>query len=152
MPTDSRPRRRRMLVPLLVAVLGITLGAVGIALLRPLESAAPPRLAATAARAPAPARPLTSTAIRARVEPSIVDVTATLTYDDETASGTGFVIDSARQLIITNNHVVRDSTAVMVSLPTTGQAYPARIVGVDVAADIAVLQVAATPRLPGAPL
>ena len=152
MPIDSRPRSRRMRVPLLVAALGIALGVGGIALLRPLEASAPPRLAATAARVPTATRPLTNADIRSRVEPSIVDVTATLTYDDETASGTGFVIDSASQLIITNNHVIRDATAVTITLPATGRAYPARIVGVDVTADIAVLRIVATPRLPGAPL
>jgi S1-C subfamily serine protease len=153
MPIDPKRRSRRILIPLLVAVLGIALGAGGIALLRPLNKTSPPRLAATAAASPAaPARPLSDAAIRARIEPSIVDVTATLTYDDETASGTGFVIDSASELILTNNHVIRDATEVTVTVPATGQAYPARIVGVDVGADVAVLQITATPRLPGAPL
>jgi S1-C subfamily serine protease len=99
-----------------------------------------------------PSQPLSQDAIRARVEPSIVDVTAALTYDDETASGTGFVVDSARQLILTNNHVIRDATAVTVSVPASGQSYPARIVGVDVTTDIAVLQISPAARLPGAPL
>ena len=153
MTNDHKPRRR-VLIPLLVAALGITLGAGGIALLHPLNQATPPQLASTAATGGgrAPARPLSAAAIRARVEPSIVDVTGTLTYDDETASGTGFVIDAARQFILTNNHVVRDATSVAVSVPATGQSYPARIVGVDVAADIAVLQISPAVKLPGAPL
>jgi S1-C subfamily serine protease len=152
-PNDHKPRRR-VLLALLVVALGIALGAGGIALLRALSQGAPSRLAATATAggARAPSRPLSQAAIRARVEPSIVDVTATLTYDDETASGTGFVIDSARQLILTNNHVIRDATAVTVSVPASGQSYPARIVGVDVSADIAVLQISPAARLPAAPL
>ena len=153
MPIDPRSRSRRILIPLLVAALGIALGGGGIALLRPLNQAEPQRLAATAAASPAAsARPLSDAAIRARIEPSIVDVTATLTYDDETASGTGFVIDAASELILTNNHVIRDATAVTVTVPATGQAYPARIVGVDVGTDVAVLQITTSPRLPGAPL
>jgi S1-C subfamily serine protease len=151
-PNDRKPHSR-MLIPLLVAALGIALGAGGIALLRPLNQASPPRLAATAASDPqASAAPLTQAAIRARIEPSIVDVTAALTYDDETASGTGFVVDAASQFILTNNHVLRDATSVTVTVPATGQSYPARIVGVDVAADIAVLQITPPAPLPGAPL
>jgi S1-C subfamily serine protease len=140
-----------VLIRLLMAVLGIALGAGGIALLRPLDQAPPPRLAAAAHGGQAAGR-LSEAAIRSRIEPSIVDVTAALTYDDETASGTGFVVDAASGLIITNNHVVRDATSVTVTVPVTGQGYPARIVGVDVSADIAVLQIGPTAELPGAPL
>ena len=82
----------------------------------------------------------------------MVDVTATLTYDDETASGTGFVVDPATEFILTNNHVVRDATSVVVTVPSTGRTYAARIVGVDVAADIAVLAIRPATRLAGAPI
>jgi S1-C subfamily serine protease len=143
-----------MLIPLLVAVGGIALGAGGIALPHPFTTDAPPRLAAAAASRDAEGtpQPLSSAAIRARIEPSVVDVTAALTYDDETASGTGFVIDPRAGLIITNNHVIRDATAVTVTVTATGQTYPAAIVGVDVATDIAVLQIRPVAGLPGAPL
>jgi S1-C subfamily serine protease len=144
-----------MLIPLLVAVLGVALGVGGIALLlRPFTPGSPPKLAATAARRDAQTvpRPLSDAVIRARIEPSVVDVTATLTYDDETASGTGFVIDGRAGLILTNNHVIRDATSVTVTVPATDQAYQAVIVGVDVAADVAVLQIRPVAGLPGAPL
>jgi S1-C subfamily serine protease len=152
-PHERKPRSRT-LIPLLVAVLGAALCLGGIALLRPFGPGSPSQLAATAARrdAQAIARPLSDAAIRARIEPSVVDVTATLTYDNETASGTGFVIDARTGLIITNNHVIRDATSVNVAVPATGQAYPAGIVGVDVAADIAVLQIRPTAGLRAAPL
>src|SRR5579862_7096400 len=132
-----------MLIPLLVAVLGMALGAGGIVLLRPFAQAPPAQRAATTFRhgGRALSRPLSDAAIRARIEPSVVDVTATLTYDDETASGTGFVIAAAAGLILTNNHVVRDATSVTVTLPASEQTYQADIVGVDVAADVAVLQI-----------
>ena len=143
-----------MLIPVLVAVLGMALGAGGIVLLRPFVEASPPQRAATAARHDGQAlpRPLSAAAIRARIEPSVVDVTATLTYDDETASGTGFVVNSAAELVLTNNHVVRDATSVAVTVPATGRTYAARIVGVDLTADIAVLEISPVPGLPGAPL
>ena len=150
---DPRPRpRNRILIPLLVAVLGVALGAGGLALLRPFGSDTQ-RLAATADKHPAKtAGPLSEAAIRARIEPSVVDVTATLTYDDETASGTGFVVDTSSGLILTNNHVIRDATSVIVTVPATGQTYPASIVGVSVPADIAVLSIRPSAGLPSAPL
>jgi S1-C subfamily serine protease len=142
-----------MLIPVLVAVLGIALGSGGIVLLRPFAQASPPQRAAAATRdGQALPRPLSDAAIRARIEPSVVDVTATLTYDDETASGTGFVVNSGAELILTNNHVVRDATSVAVTVPATGRTYPARIVGVDLTADIAVLEIRPVTGLPGAPL
>jgi len=143
-----------MLIPVLVAVLGMALGAGGIVLLRPFAQAPAPQRAATTFRQDGQAvlRPLSAAAIRARIEPSVVDVTATLTYDDETASGTGFVVDPAAEFILTNNHVVRDATSVVVTVPATGRAYAARIVGVDLAADIAVLAIRPATRLAGAPI
>ena len=150
----SLARAAATLIPLLVAVLGVALGVGGIALLRPFTPGPPPRLAAKAATRDAHTapRPLSDAVIRARIEPSVVDVTGTLTYDDETASGTGFVIDARTGLILTNNHVIRDATSVTVTIPATGQSYPADIVGVDVAADVAVLQISPVAGLPAAPL
>jgi S1-C subfamily serine protease len=152
-PLEPGPRSRT-LVPLLVAVLGVALGVGGIALLRPFTPGPPPRLAAKAATRDThtASRPLSDAVIRARIEPSVVDVTGTLTYDDETAAGTGFVIDARTGLILTNNHVIRDATSVTVTVPATGQSYPADIVGVDVAADVAVLQISPVAGLPAAPL
>jgi len=153
----ERKARSRMPIPLLVAMLGIVLGAGGFALLRTFTPGTRPQLAATAASAArrdvqAAPRPLSAAAIRARIEASVVDITATLTYDSETASGTGFAIDARAGLILTNNHVIRDATSVSVTVPATGQAYPADIVGVDVAADVAILQIRPAAGLPAAPL
>jgi S1-C subfamily serine protease len=137
-----------------VAVLGVALGAGGIALLRPFGSDNAQRLAAAADKRPAKTAPgpLSTTAIRARIEPSVVDVTATLTYDNETASGTGFVVDARSGLVLTNNHVIRDATSVIVTAPATGQTFQASIVGVSVPADIAVLSIKPSAGLPSAPL
>lgn len=139
-----------MLIPVLVVILGIALGVGGIAALRPLATAVPSTRAISAAHAPPSALP--DAAIRARIEPSVVDVTATLAHDDETASGTGFVIGPRAALVLTNNHVIRDATSVTVTVPATGRTYAARIVGVDVTADIAVLDIGPGTGLPGAPL
>jgi S1-C subfamily serine protease len=153
MPIQPRPRSRTLIL-LLVAMLCIALGAGGIALPHPFTPAASPQLATAAARraADASAQPLSDGAIRARIEPSVVDVTATLTYDDETASGTGFVIDARTGLVLTNNHVIRDGTSVTVTVPATGLTYTASIVGVDVTADVAVLRIRPVTGLAAAPL
>jgi S1-C subfamily serine protease len=94
--------------------------------------------ATTAAKAAA--SELSGSAIYRRVAPSVVDVTSLLRYDGETAEGTGFVINAAQALVLTNNHVIRDATEVTVALTPSGRRYPAMIVGTDVAADIALLQ------------
>ena len=133
---------------LLVTVLGIALGAGGVALLCPFGRDS---LQRTADRRDAQVK-LSHAAILAKIEPSVVDITATLTYDGETASGTGFVIDSRSGLILTNNHVIRDATSITVTAPATGLTYPADIVGVDVAADVAVLKIRPVTGLTAAPL
>jgi S1-C subfamily serine protease len=80
-------------------------------------------------------------AVYRQVEPGVVDVTSNLEYLQETAKGTGFVIDAAAGLVLTNNHVIDQATSVTVTLVTSGRSYPARILGYDAADDIALLQV-----------
>jgi S1-C subfamily serine protease len=80
-------------------------------------------------------------AVYKRVEPGVVDVTSNLGYREETAKGTGFVIDAADGLVLTNNHVIDQATSVTVTLVTSGKTYPARILGYDAADDVALLQV-----------
>ena len=140
-----------------VLIVALGLGVGGIALLHstaPFGSSSPTArpTGATAAAAKQAQRSLTDEAIYARVEPSVVDVTATLRYDDETASGTGFFIDSRDGLVITNNHVIRGATSVTVTVPATNQTYHAQIVGADLAADIAVLRITPLPGTVSAPI
>jgi S1-C subfamily serine protease len=80
-------------------------------------------------------------AVYAEVEPGIVDVTSNLRYLQETAEGTGFVIDAAAGLVLTNNHVINGATSVMVTPVLSGKSYPARVLGYDVTDDVALLQV-----------
>jgi S1-C subfamily serine protease len=131
---------RRVLASVAVAVLSAALGAFGVILMSQGRS---PRLPATASGE----RRLRVQAVYDEVEPAVVDVTSTLRYDAETAQGTGFVINAADGLVLTNNHVIRDATAVTITLTSDGRQFPARIVGVDVPADVALLQVQGTPRL-----
>ncbi|MBB6627770.1 trypsin-like peptidase domain-containing protein [Nocardioides sp. KIGAM211] len=67
----------------------------------------------------------------------VVLIDTTLT--DGTGAGTGLVIGSDG-LVLTNYHVVEDSTDVQVTIATTGKTYDAEVVGHDEAADVALLR------------
>jgi len=86
-------------------------------------------------------------AVYREVEPGIVDVTANLQYREETAEGTGFVIDAAAGLVLTNNHVIDGATSVTVTPVTSGKSYPARVLGYDLTDDLALLQLQGVPGL-----
>lgn len=62
------------------------------------------------------------------------------------AVGSGFIIDKAG-FIITNNHVVADTSKIKVRLET-GEEFPARVVGSDEETDLAVLKIEAGRELP----
>jgi S1-C subfamily serine protease len=102
------------------------------------DTPSPPAAASSAQR-------LAVQSVYDKVEPSVVDVTSALRYEAATAEGTGFVISAADGLIITNNHVIRGATAVTVTLTSNGRQFPARVVGADVPADVALLQLQLTP-------
>jgi S1-C subfamily serine protease len=55
------------------------------------------------------------------------------------AAGTGVVLTSDGE-VLTNYHVVEDSTSIRVTIASTGKAYTATVVGSDPTADIALLQ------------
>ena len=54
--------------------------------------------------------------------------------------GSGFVIDAAEGIIITNNHVIADADEITINF-TDGKKLPAKLVGTDTKTDIAVLKV-----------
>jgi S1-C subfamily serine protease len=138
----ARPGRiLRLLIYLAVAILSATAG-VGATLIAQhagagRASAAPVSRDAVAGRPAA----MNDEAVYEEVEPGIVDVTANLQYLQETAEGTGFVIDAAAGLVLTNNHVIDGAASVTVTLVTSGTSYPARVVGYDPAHDVALLQI-----------
>lgn len=75
-----------------------------------------------------------------KVEPGIVDVNANLQYLEETAEGTGIVINAAAGLVLTNNHVIDGATTVSVTPVASGRSYQAKVLGYDRSADVALLQ------------
>ena len=157
-PHEPQKRSRRRLTALLLAVFGVAIALGGIGLLRstaPSDStpqAGQSPSSAAAAKAEGSDRPLSARAVYDMVSPSVVDITATLGYDDETASGTGFFVDPKDGVVLTNNHVIRDATSVTVAIPGTQRSYQARIVGADTSADIAVLRITPLPGAPSAPI
>jgi S1-C subfamily serine protease len=91
--------------------------------------------------APAPAAPLTGgeQAIVTKVKPGLVIINTALQYNSEAAAGTGMVIN-ADGLVLTNNHVIDDSTKITATVAATGKTYPATVVGYDRTRDVALIQ------------
>jgi S1-C subfamily serine protease len=139
------PRRRRgsgnVLTHIVMAVLGAAL-AIGL-----LLSFYSPSGGLSLPGSGAVPSPGTSTAplsggeqaIVTKVEPGLVIINATLQYDSEIAAGTGMVIN-ADGLVLTNNHVIEDSTKITATVVSTGKTYTATVVGYDVTGDVALIQ------------
>jgi S1-C subfamily serine protease len=148
-PPPPPPRRhRRALAFVLVAVLGIGVGAATAFGITRSTSQQPESAGAAGVPTPgAQSPPLRSTgnnnvsipAIARLVSPSVANITSRLTYSSQTSEGTGIVISSSG-LVLTNNHVVNDATRVTVQVDGVGQTYTARILGTDRTDDVALLQ------------
>jgi len=81
-----------------------------------------------------------ATASTASQKVGVVTIDTVLGYDPtERAAGTGTILTS-NGYILTNNHVVEDSTSISVTIESTGQKYTATVVGTDKTADVAVLK------------
>ena len=78
-------------------------------------------------------------AIVTKVKPGLVLINTTLQYDSEAAAGTGMVVN-ADGLVLTNNHVIEDSTKITATMVSTGKTYPARVIGYDQTGDVALIQ------------
>jgi S1-C subfamily serine protease len=82
---------------------------------------------------------LTAGEIAARVDPGLVDVVSTDSYQQATAAGTGIVLTSNGE-VLTNNHVIDGATSIKVTDVGNGKTYTATVVGYDASHDVAVLQ------------
>jgi S1-C subfamily serine protease len=125
-PQETHPRRRfraRMVLAALVAlVAAVVAGGLALATTRP-----------------------------ASIGTGVVVIDTSLAYQDAQAAGTGMVLTSSG-LVLTNNHVIRDATAIRVVLPNTGRSFTAHVVGYDVSDDVAVLQASGASNLKTASL
>jgi S1-C subfamily serine protease len=69
----------------------------------------------------------------------VVLIDTVLPYQNAQAAGTGMVLTAAGQ-VLTNYHVVEGAGTITVTVATTGQTYPATVVGTDPSNDVALLQ------------
>ncbi|WP_026077412.1 S1C family serine protease [Brevibacterium senegalense] len=70
----------------------------------------------------------------------IVLIETEMGYESAAAAGTGILLDD-EGTILTNNHVIADSTSISVTVADTGQTYEATVVGSDSTQDVAVLTI-----------
>jgi S1-C subfamily serine protease len=77
--------------------------------------------------------------VAAIIDPALVDIVSTFTYQQAEGAGTGIVLTATGE-ILTNNHVISGATSISVTDVGNGQTYTASVVGYDAAHDVAVLQ------------
>lgn len=80
-----------------------------------------------------------ATAASADQQVGVVTINTTLGYQHAAAAGTGMVLTSDG-LVLTNNHVIDGSTAIQVTIESTGEIYTATVLGTDATHDVALLQ------------
>jgi S1-C subfamily serine protease len=85
----------------------------------------------------------------AAVEPSVVQITTRIDYQQAIGTGTGIVIDPGGA-VLTNYHVVAGANSIRGSVG--GQDYPANLIGYDRKHDVAVIQLVGAGGLPSAPI
>lgn len=83
--------------------------------------------------------PADVSSIASKVDPGVVDVWTTMSYQGAEGAGTGIVLTPNGE-ILTNNHVVDGATSVKVTDIGNGRTYSANVVGYDPSHDVAVLQ------------
>jgi S1-C subfamily serine protease len=81
-----------------------------------------------------------SQAIAAKVDPAVVDINTTLANGQGEAAGTGMVLTSSGE-VLTNNHVIANSSDIRVTIGGTGRAHSASVLGYNVTDDVALLKV-----------
>jgi len=77
--------------------------------------------------------------ILAKVRPGLVLISTWLQYDSEAAAGTGMETNPGG-LVLTNNHVIEDSTTITATAVATGRTYQATVIGYDKTGDIALIR------------
>jgi S1-C subfamily serine protease len=73
------------------------------------------------------------------VDPALVDINVVLSYQGESAAGTGQVLTSSGE-VLTNNHVIDGATSISAVDIGNGKTYTASVVGYDRTGDLAVIQ------------
>jgi S1-C subfamily serine protease len=135
-------------VYVLVAVLAAALGAGAVLALRsqpsgssaaPLSQQHVPQPRNNPPGNTSPVSGINQTAVANKVDPGLVDITSYVHLQRQVFEGTGMVL-TPTGLVLTNNHVIKGSTRVVVTLVTTGREYKAEVLGTDNSQDVALLQ------------
>ena len=136
--TRRRRRRRTVITYLAVAVVAAAAGAGGVLSLHhnPAANTGPGTTSRPAGRG---VGNTTKQAVINAVRPGLVDISSNLGFQGGAAAATGMVISSSG-LVLTNNHVITDTTGLHATVVSTGQSFPAKWLGYDSAADVAVIQ------------
>lgn len=153
----GRPRRRRWFVALGVALLVLAAGGIGAGVEAALGSSS------ESAVAPLPSfatTPNVSTAggtggsidaakVSAEVIPAVVDITTQVVSGAGVAqaAGTGMILTPSGD-ILTNNHVVEGAVSIRVAIDGRSGTVPARVLGVDPSADVALIKAEGVSGLP----
>jgi len=85
------------------------------------------------------------------VEPGVVDISSNLQYLGGTAEATGMVI-GRNGLVLTNNHVIDQTTGLTATLVSNGHRYNAKWLGYDKTDDVSVIQLVGASGLKTVPL
>lgn len=88
---------------------------------------------------------LDANAIAAKVDPAIVDINTVVGTGQ--AAGTGEILTADGE-VLTNNHVVDESTSIQVTIAGHSGTFPAHVIGVAPAQDVALIQVEGVSGLP----
>src|SRR5262249_34017729 len=83
-----------------------------------------------------PTSGINQNAVASKVDPGLVDITSHVNLQRQVFEGTGMVL-TPTGLVLTNNHVIKGSTRVTVTLVTTGHQYQAEVIGTDNSQDVA---------------
>jgi S1-C subfamily serine protease len=114
-----------------------------------LDVARPPgaqAVPASTATAQAPEGSIDTAALGGRLAPATVLIDAQLRHHSYDSAGTGIVLTAAG-LVLTDEHVVSDAEDITAQIGGTGHTYQAALVGVDLAEDVALLQLENASRL-----
>ena len=140
-PSLMRRKRGNALTHMLTAVIAAGI-AIGLLLAFGNPASGEPGSLPGGDAVPSPAGspgPLTGSeqAVVSKVKPGVVIINTTLHYNSEAAAGTGMVIN-ADGLVLTNNHVIEDSTGITATV--AGKTYRAQVIGYDKTGDIALIR------------
>ncbi len=159
---DRRGRRARRRRTSLTIVVAVALAVAAVAALAAIQSARHGGVLTSASRpadgrsftvtqASALASPASTSAITARVDPGLVNITVANGSTGAAGEATGMVL-TPTGVVLTNNHVVQGATQISATDVGNGKTYAATVVGYDRSGDVAVIQLQGASGLRTVPL